>query len=321
MMIKKFLTAIAITAMSGAMAFTPPRVVNVTVGYAPGSGNEVSFRIVSSVVEKNNPGTAYVVNNKPGAGETVGLNWFVKQPLDGSNLFIASQQGVFTATEIWYPEQAQYNPMELALVTTIAKSPLCVVANINSKTNTPQDLVKRLRETKEPINFGLGATAHKLVFEYLMDKSNGNSDQVKSVLYKGPAQAVQDVAGNQVEFGIMPTAIAYPLVKAGKVKYIALAGEQKLAQIPDVPLWKDTIPGLNVYAAWVIVMPPGTPKEQIDYYNKLFVPAINSAEAKKIFEDNLMYAVKSEQTPEGVRKYLESIRTQWMPYFRKIPLQ
>jgi tripartite-type tricarboxylate transporter receptor subunit TctC len=287
-MIKKLLiTALVVTA-TAVSAFTPSNVVTATVGYAPGSGNELSFRIVSSIVEKANPGTSYIVNNKPGAGETVGLNWFVKQPLDGANLFIASQQGVFTATEIWYPEQAQYNPMELALVTTIAKSPLCVVANINSKTTTPGELVKRLRETKEPVNFGIGAPAHKLVFEYLMDRGNGNKQQVQSVLYKGPAQAAQDVAGNQVEFGIMPTAIAYPLVKAGKLKYIALAGEQRLAQIPDVPLWKDTIPGLNVYAAWVIVMPPGTPKQQIDYYNKLFVPAINSAEAKKIFDDNLM---------------------------------
>lgn len=320
MLIKKFLLAALLVPVL-AFGFNSPNVVTTTVGYAPGSGNEVSFRIVSSIVEKTNPGTSYIISNKPGAGETVGLNWFVKQPLDGSNLFIASQQGVFTATEIWYPDQAQYNPMDLAFVTTIAKSPLCVVANINSRTNTPQELIKRLRDTKEPVNFAIGAPAHKLVFEYLLDKGNGNKDQVLSVLYKGPAQAVQDVAGNQVEFGIMPTAIAYPLVKAGKVKYIALAGEQRLAQIPDVPLWKDTIPGLNVYAAWVIVMPPGTPRDQIEYYNKLFVPAINSPEAKKIFDDNLMYAVKSEQTPEGVRKYLDSIRTQWMPYFRKIPLQ
>lgn len=304
-----------------AMAWTPPKAVTAAVGYAPGSGNEVSFRIASSVLEKTNKDANYIVLNKPGAGETVGLNWFVKQPLDGSTMYIASQQGVFTATEIWYPKHAQYNPMDLEFVTTIAKSPLCVVAHIDSKTNTPQELVKRLKETKTPINFALGATAHKIVFEYLMEKTGGNHDLVKTALYKGPAQAVQDVGGNQVEFGILPTAIAYPLVKAGKVKYIALAGEQRLAQIPEVPLWKDTVPGLNVYAAWMIVLPPGSPKEQIDYYNRVFVPAINSAEAKKMFDDNLMFTVKSEQTPEGARKYIEGLRAQWMPYIRKIPLE
>lgn len=321
MSIKKLSTAVLALAVTAAQAFTPPKVVTATVGYAPGSGNEVSFRIISSILQSKNPDSTYVVDNRPGAGEAIGLNWFVNQPRDGSHLFIPSQQGVYTALEIWYPELIRFNPMDLEVVTTIAKSPLCVVANITSPTNTPQELIRRIQMTKEPINFALGAAAHKIVFEYLMDKTAGNRSQVQSVLYKGPAQAVQDVAGNQIEFGIMPTAIAYPLVKAGKVKYIALAGEQRLAQIPTVPLWKDTVPGLNVYAAWVIALPPGTSREIVDYYNRQFVPVINSAEAQKIFEDNLMYAVKSEQTPEGVRKYLESIRTQWMPYIKKIPLQ
>ena len=306
-----------------AFAWHPPsgKPVVATVGFAPGSGNEVSFRIVSSVVEKtNNLNYTFIVNNKPGGGESVGVNWFAHQPVNGSNLYIASQQGLFTATDIWYPGQLKIDPMEMEFVTTIAKSPLAVVANINSRTNTPEQLLERMKNTKEPINFGLGALAHKLVFEYLMENSHGNHQLIQAALYKGPAQAVQDVAGNQVEFGILPTAIAYPLVKAGKVKYIALAGEQRLSQIPNVPLWKDYVPGLNVYAAWMIMMPPGTPREQVDYYNRLFVPAINSPEAKKLFDENLMFTVKSEQTPEGARAYMSRLIKHWTPYVKKIPL-
>jgi tripartite-type tricarboxylate transporter receptor subunit TctC len=209
--------------------------------------------------------------------------------------------------------------MDMEFVTTIAKSPLAVVANINSPTNTPQELLARIKNTREPVTFGLGAGAHKLVFEYLMDHAKGDRKLIEAAIYKGPAQAVQDVAGNQVEFGILPTAIAYPLVKAGKVKYIALAGEQRLAQIPEVPLWKDSVPGLNVYAAWMIMLPPGSPREQVEYYNKLFVPAINSAEAKKMFDENLMFTVKAEQTPDGARAYLSRLINQWTPYVKRIP--
>ena len=151
-----------------------------------------------------------------------------------------------------------------------------------------------------------------------MDHVRGDRKLVQAVLYKGPAQAVQDVAGNQAEFGIMPIAIAKPLIDAGKVKPIAITSEQRLSQIPRVPLWKDYVPGLNVYAAWMIMLPPGTPREQIDYYNQLFVPAINSPEAKKLFDENLMFTVKSEQTPEGVRAYISRLQSQWMPYTRKI---
>jgi len=317
----KQLLTILLLVPAMALAWHPPagKPVVATVGFAPGSGNEVSFRIVSSIAEKhNNLGNTFVVNNKPGAGEIVGVNWFAQQPPNGLSLYIASQQGLFTATEQWYPGQLKINPMDMEFVTTIAKSPLAVVANINSRTSTPEQLIERLKSSKEPVNVAIGATAHRIVLEYLMDHVKGDRKLVQAVLYKGPAQAVQDVAGNQTEFGIMPIAIAKPLIDAGRVKAIAIASEQRLSQIPQVPLWKDYVPGLNVYAAWMIMLPPGTPREQVEYYNRLFVPAINSPEAKKLFDENLMFTVKSEQTPEGVRAYISRLQTQWIPYTKRI---
>jgi tripartite-type tricarboxylate transporter receptor subunit TctC len=206
----------------------------------------------------------------------------------------------------------------MEFVSTIAKSPLAVVANINSSVNTPEQFIERVKNPQAPVNVALGATAHRIVLEYLMDHVKGDRKQVQAVLYKGPAQAVQDVAGNQTEFGILPIAIAKPLIDAGRVKAIAIASEQRLSKIPQVPLWKDYVPGLNVYAAWMIMLPPGTPREQIDYYNKIFVPAINSPEAKKLFDENLMFTVKSEQTPEGARAYISRLQTQWIPYTKRI---
>jgi tripartite-type tricarboxylate transporter receptor subunit TctC len=303
-----------------AWAWQPPagKPVTATVGFAPGSGNEVSFRIVAAQAERANPKITFVVQNKPGAGEIVGVNWFAQQQPNGLNLYIASQQGIFTATEQWYPGQLRINPMDMEFVTTIAKSPLAVVANINSNVNTPEQFIERVKNPQTPVNVALGATAHRIVLEYLMDHVKGDRKLVQAVLYKGPAQAVQDVAGNQTEFGIMPIAIAKPLIDAGKVKAIAITSEQRLSQIPRVPLWKDYVPGLNVYAAWMIMLPPGTPREQVEYYNRLFVPAINSPEAKKLFDENLMFTVKAEQTPEGARAYISRLQTQWIPYTKRI---
>jgi tripartite-type tricarboxylate transporter receptor subunit TctC len=301
-------------------AWQPPagKPIVATVGFAPGSGNEVSFRIVAAQVERANPKLTFIVQNKPGAGEIPGVNWFAQQQPNGLNLYIASQQGLFTATELWYPGQLRINPMDMEFVSTIAKSPLAVVANIDSKVNTPEQFIELLKNPQRPVNVAIGATAHRIVLEYLMDAVKGDRKSVQAVLYKGPAQAVQDVAGNQTEFGIMPIAIAKPLIDAGRVKPIAITSEQRLTQIPKVPLWKDYVPGLNVYAAWMIMLPPGTPTEQVEYYNKLFVPAINSPEAKKLFDDNLMFTVKSEQTTEGARAYISRLQTQWIPYTRKI---
>ena len=316
----KKLLAVLLLVPALAFAWQPPggKPVTATVGFAPGSGNEVSFRIVAAQVEQANPKLTFVVQNKPGAGEIVGVNWFAQQQPNGLNLYISSQQGIFTATEQWYPGQLRINPMDMEFVSTIAKSPLAVVANINSSVNTPEQFIERLKNPQAPVNVALGATAHRIVLEYLMDHVKGDRKQVQDVLYKGPAQAVQDVAGNQIEFGVLPIAIAKPLIDAGRVKAIAIASEQRLTQIPRVPLWKDYVPGLNVYAAWMIMLPPGTPREQVEYYNKLFVPAINSPEAKKLFDENLMFTVKSEQTPEGARAYISRLQTQWIPYTKRI---
>lgn len=317
---KRIIAALLLVPALAWAQWTPPtgKPITATVGFAPGSGNEVSFRIVAAQVERANPKMTFVVQNKPGAGEIVGVNWFSQQQPNGLNLYIASQQGLFTATEQWYPGQLRINPMDMEFVSTIAKSPLAVVANINSKVNTPEQFIERVKNPQGPVNVALGATAHRIVLEYLMDHVKGDRKLVQAVLYKGPAQAVQDVAGNQTEFGILPIAIAKPLIDAGKVKAIAITSEQKLAQIPRVPLWKDYVPGLNVYAAWMIMLPPGTPAEQVAYYNKLFVPAINSPEAKKLFDENLMFTVKSEQTPEGARAYISRLQTQWIPYTKRI---
>ena len=316
MSIKKILVA-AMLLPALALAQT----VTATVGFGPGSGNEVSFRAVAQVVEKSNPNVKFVVINRPGGDEVAALNWFTAQdPAAGNNIYITSHQGPFTTMGHWYRDQITFDPMKLEFVATIAKSPLAIVANANSKTNTPKELVERLRTTKDPISFGIGAGAHRLAFEYLLDRGQGNKDLVKSAMYRGPAQALNDVAGGHVEFAIVPTAVAYSMYKSGQVKYIGLAGEWRLDLIPEVPLMKDTVPGLNVYAAWSIVLPPGSTKQQVKFYQDLFVPAIRSAEAQKFFTENLMFTVPEEHSPEGMRRHIVELRKQWLPYVERISL-
>jgi tripartite-type tricarboxylate transporter receptor subunit TctC len=321
MSMKKLLIAAVVVLGITAHAFEAPRTVNVTTGFGPGSGNEVSFRAVSAIVEKANPATGYVVLNRPGADEVVALNWFTAQnPSAGNNIYITSHQGPFTTMGHWYRDQMTFDPMKLEFVTTIAKSPLAIIASAASRTSNPKELVERLKNTKEPVSFGIGAGAHRLAFEYLLDGSRGNRELVKSIMYRGPAQALNDVAGNQIEFAIVPTAVAYSMYKSGKIKYIGLAGEKPLSLIPEVPLMKDTVPGLNVYAAWSIVLPPGSTPAQIKYYQDQFVPAIRSADAKQFFEQNLMFTVPEEHSPEGMRQHIIELRKQWLPYVERLPL-
>jgi tripartite-type tricarboxylate transporter receptor subunit TctC len=315
-MFKRILAIMAMLVISTAQAQAPQMPVTATIGFAPGSGNELSFRAVSALVEKKNPGVNFIVDLRPGADEIIALTHFGEAAPNGRSLYVVSQNN-FALIETWFPGRLKFKMDELVLVTNIAKSPLCIVANANSTVNTPKELIDRIKTTKTPINFGLGSAGQKLIFEFMMEKTKGNSDMVQSVLYKGPGPVLQDLAGGNIEFAIIPTAVANTMAQSGKIKFIALASEYKLAKLPNVPLMKDYVKDLYFYAAWGLALPIGSTKEQVDYYRNLFVPVINSAEAKEFFDNNMMLTFPAEQSPEGMRKNIEKVNAQWGPYAAK----
>lgn len=316
MKVVKFL-ALALLSFS-AHAWEPTKPITAVIGFAPGSGNELSFRGFSSLIEKANPKINFIVENKPGGDGTIGMNHFVKQPNDGHHIYIASHQGIWVTADYANPEIKKYTLDDFEYGLTLAKSPLAIIAHESSLTNTPKEFVDRMKNTTAPISIAAGSGAHKLAYEYMMYHIKGNKSLIKTIPYKGPAQAGQDVAGGHLEFGIIPVAVANVLVKSGKVKIIALTSEYKLEGLKDVPLMKDYVPGMNVYAAWGIIFPKGTNQDIIDWYVTVFRNAINSSEGRQFVKDNLMFAEIKEQTPVGFKASMMALRKQWIPIINEV---
>jgi tripartite-type tricarboxylate transporter receptor subunit TctC len=212
----------------------------------------------------------------------------------------------------------RFTPDSFEYTVNIAKSPLALIAPVDSPVNSPRDFLRLIETTTRPINIAVGASSHKLAYEYVMNHTRARREMITAVSYKGPAPAGQDVAGRQVDFGIIPAAVAYGLVQAGKVKYIGLFGEQKLSKIPTVELMQTVVPGANVYAGWGILLPKGTPPEVVRWYTDNFVRAIRSAEAQRYFADNLMFVEERELTPQGYRESMLALRRTWLPIAQKM---
>jgi tripartite-type tricarboxylate transporter receptor subunit TctC len=316
MKIIKFLTLALLT--FSAHAWEPTKPITAVIGFAPGSGNELSFRGFSSLIEKANPKINFIVENKPGGDGTIGMNHFVKLPNDGYHIYVASHQGIWVTADYANPENKKYTLDDFEYGLTLAKSPLAIIAHESSPTNTPKEFVDRMKNTTTPISIAAGSGAHKLAYEYMMYSIKGNKSLIKTIPYKGPAQAGNDVAGGHLEFGIIPVAVANVLVKSGKVKIIALTSEYKLEGLKDVPLMKDYVPGMNVYAAWGIIFPKGTNQNIIDWYVTMFRNAINSAEGRQFIKDNLMFAEIKEQTPAGFKVSMMALRKQWIPIIDEV---
>jgi len=301
-----------------AHAWEPNKPITAVIGFAPGSGNELSFRGISSIIEKANPKINFIVENRPGGDGTIGMNHFIKLPNDGYHISVPSHQGVWVTADFSNPENKKYTLDDFEYVLTLAKSPLAIIANSASAVNTPREFLDRVKNTDKPINIAAGSGAHKLAYEYMMYNIKGNRSLVKTIPYKGPAQAGQDVAGGHVEFGIIPVAVANTLTQSGKIKIIALCSEYKIDAIKDVPLMKDLIPGMNVYAAWGIILPKNTDKEINDWYVTNFTNAIRSNEGQRFLRENLMFAEPKEQTSQGFKASMMQLREKWVPIIKEV---
>ena len=224
---KRLLAILFIIACSVAQAWTPTKPITVVVPNAPGAGNEIAFRILAAQVEEKT-GAKFVYDYRPGAVDTVAMNYFNTLPGDGYHVATPSCQSTYVSAEIWYANSVRFNPMDFVPVTNMGKSPLGFFARTTSDTDTPEKLIAGVK-AGQPLNFAVGGAAHRLAVEYLIIKVRPAVDNVQTLMYKGPAQAMNDVLSGQVEFGVFPVAVAAPLIKSGRLKLIGITGEQPVS--------------------------------------------------------------------------------------------
>jgi tripartite-type tricarboxylate transporter receptor subunit TctC len=321
---KSFIAALLLAPALAWAQWAPSKSVNTVIGFAPGSGNEISFRKASEIVAKQNPGISFTVETRPGADAAVASNSFMTAASDGLHLMVPSHMSLFVTNDIWQRDIKRFEYNSFRPAVTLGKSPLVLVASSKSAVNTPQEFVKYITNGKT-VNIAVGGGAHRMAYEYIMAKTKADPKLIQHVAFTGPLPAVTSVASYDgktgTEFGIMPIAIARPLIEAGKVKPIGLTGGPKLKALPAVPLLSDTIPGLKVYAGWIVVLPPQTPNTIVDWYVDKFSKAILSPEYQSWAEQNYIIIDRDELNPRGVMTYAEELRTAFAPIAKTIKIE
>lgn len=318
---KHILLALLIAPTIALAQWVPNKPVHVLIGFAPGSGNEISFRKAADIVMKQNPGVIFTVESKPGADASVASNQFMLAPSDGLHVMIPSHMSLFVSNDIWQKNTKKFEYDSFKSAVTLGKSPLVLVASSKSTVNTPQEFVKYITRG-QPVNIAVGGGAHRMAFEYIRLKTGTDAELVRDIRFQGPLPAVTSVAQYDgktgTEFGIMPVAIAKSLIEAGKVKPIGLTGGPKLKALPNVPLLSDVIPGLKVYAGWILVLPPSTPNTIVNWYVDQFSRAVQTKEYQTWAEQNFIIVDRNELNPRGVMAYAEEIRGLFAPVVKNI---
>ena len=302
-----------------ALAWEPTRPVTVVIGNAPGAGNEIAFRKLSQIINRTNKKLTFVVENRAGADSVIAMNHMMTVTPDGHTIAAFNHMSQYVTQDIWQRNVKRYEYNSFEDVLTIGKSPLVLVAMSTSAVNTPDEFATLLRTTQHPVFVAVGSGAHRITLEYLMMKTGGNKNLVKHIAFNGPAQALNSVAGAQgTEFGILPLAVARPLIEAGRVRAIGITGDRKVAQMPNVPLLRMIAPGISVFAAWNLVLPPRTDRVIVDYYADLFARAINTAEYQEWMDQNLIFVDSRELDPDGLRQHAQELRKTFLPLANQI---
>jgi tripartite-type tricarboxylate transporter receptor subunit TctC len=290
----------------------PTRPVKVIVPFSPGGAVDGPMRVIAQELSKR-IGEQVIVDNKPGAGATIGADLVAKAPPDGYTLLLASQTIAISAT--LYPK-LPFDPIEdFAPITLIGREPGVLVVNPALPVKTLQELVAYAKERPGQLDYassGNGSGQH--LFAALLASSTGM--KLNHIPYKGSAQATTDLLGGQVMMSIPGTAGMVGHIKAGKLRALAVTGAKRSPQLPDVPtVMESGVPGFEAYVWMGLLAPKGTPAPIVDKIQREVAAVLALPEVKNYMATAGIEIVGS--TPADFGRFFRSEKDLWAKVIRE----
>jgi len=282
----KWLLLLALLTMSvGASAQGyPTKPVRLIVAFPPGGSTDIIARLVGQKLSER-LGQQVIIDNRGGAGGTIGTDMAAKATPDGYTLTMGT-----TSTHVIAPAaytNLNYHPIrDFAPITLVASTPYLLVVHPSVKANSLKEFIGQVKSTPGKWNYasaGTGSTTH-LAMEML--KTAAGID-IQHVPYSGNGPAGAAVMGGQVQalFGSMPAVL--PHAKSGKVRPLAVGTSKRSPALPDVPTVAETgYPGFEVSLWLGFFAPRGTPIEIVNRLHAELVRIALSPEMKEQFERN-----------------------------------
>jgi len=250
-------------AMPAAGADYPTRPIRMIAPFTPGSPVDVVARLLAQHLSTQLK-QSVVVENRPGAGTTIGMKAASLAEPDGHTLLFQSSSLVVAPAMY---KNLDYDPLKsFAPVANIAWGSWVTVVPPSLPVRSPRELIAHAKAHPDTLNFGFGqGTAPQLVGEWF-NKTNGLA--IASVPYKGGMQAITDMLGGTIQINIGTSSTLLPLIREGKIRAIAQWGKNREADLADVPTMIESgFPGLSL-GFWVgLWAPAGTPAAIVEQLN------------------------------------------------------
>jgi tripartite-type tricarboxylate transporter receptor subunit TctC len=283
----------------------PNRPIHMIVPFPPGGPIDTMARLVGEQLSASVG--QVVVENRPGAGSTLGTKYVAAAPPDGYTLLFGSSGSLAVAPAL-YSSLAVDPRKVFAPIAMVALLPHVFVVNNDVPAHSIAEFVAYAKANPGKINFGAGLGTPPHLLSTLF-KTKAQIDVVY-IPYNGAAQSITDLLGGRTQFTIDGLVTLYPLIKAGKVRALAIARGERWPALPDVPtLVESGFPDF-VLDAWTgVVAPAGTPAPIVERLNAainagLKTPAAQASLAK-------FSAIAHTGTPDDFKRFLADQTAKW----------
>ena len=275
--------ALACVALTSALGLTraddyPTRPVTLIVPFPPGGSTTVMAR---NVADKMLPalGQQIVVDNRGGAGGTLGTRFVAKAAPDGYTILLS-----YTATMAIAPAMnanAGYDPSrDFAPIGRIGFAPSVLVVHPSLPVHSMAELISHAKAASSPLQYGSPGvgTVNHLAAEYLATETGM---KLQHVPYKGNGPALTDLLGGHIKIMFVPVPVALGNIRAGTLRALAITSAKRISLLPDVPTVAESgVPGFEVALRYGLAAPAGTPPAIIARLNKELNAALAAEDVK-----------------------------------------
>ncbi|MGE0802863.1 MAG: tripartite tricarboxylate transporter substrate-binding protein [Lautropia sp.] len=294
----------------------PSKPITIVVPFAAGGPTDIVARVLGAAMEKPLGGAAIVVDNKAGAGGTLGAGEVARAAPDGYKLLV-HHIGMSTQPALY--RKLSFNSVtDFQPIALINDVPMTILSKLDFPAKDLKDLVAYTKKNADKItlaNAGVGSASHLcgLMFMSAIDA------QLTPVPYKGTAPAMTDLMGGQVDLLCDQTTNTTQQIKSGKVKAFAVTTANRLPTFPDLQTTTEGgLPTMLVGVWHAIYAPKNTPKPVVDKLVQAVQAALTDEGLKKRFADlGAVIYPAAQQTPEGVAAKLKSEIDRWTPIIQK----
>jgi tripartite-type tricarboxylate transporter receptor subunit TctC len=284
----------------------PNKPVKLIVPFAPGGFTDVVARILGQRLSVS-MGQQFVIENKAGAGSTIGTDFVAKSAPDGYTLVMVSTTHVISP---WIYKSMPYDPIKgFVAVSKLVDSPYVLLVNPKVPARNVQEFIALAKASPDSIRYassGNGSSQHLMggLFVSL------TGAKLQHVPYRGSSGAATDLVAGVVEssFAGVPNALAQ--VPQGRLRALAVTTAKRIPQLPDVPTLQEAgVPGYEASVWLALLAPAGTPRDIVNRLNAEIAKLMESAETKKALYDAGVEV--SLSTPEALSDYMVREMERW----------